>query len=73
MDTETTGEQFHASAAAATAAIAPVSKMKMPELKAALQEFGLDTSGLKAVLVKRLEEARAGESAEPTPLDLQAS
>jgi predicted DNA-binding WGR domain protein len=34
-----------------------VGRMKVPELKAALEERDLDTSGLKAVLVKRLSEA----------------
>ena len=33
------------------------SKLKVAELRAHLKKLGLDTKGLKAVLVKRLEEA----------------
>ena len=39
-----------------------VARMKVPELKAALEERGLDTTGRKAVLVERLLEAVASPS-----------
>ena len=39
-----------------------VARMKVPELKAALEERGLDTTGRKAVLVERLLEAIASPS-----------
>ena len=39
-----------------------VARMKVPELKAALEERGLDTTGRKAVLVERLLEAAASPS-----------
>ena len=42
-------------------------KMKVAELRAALQEKGLDTKGTKPVLVARLQEALAAEQKEPTP------
>ena len=38
-----------------------VRAMKVVELRAALTELGLDTKGLKAVLVERLMEARRRE------------
>lgn len=38
-----------------------LSKLKVVDLKAALQERGLDTKGIKAVLVSRLEAALAAE------------
>ena len=45
-----------------------VGRMKVVELKAELQKLGLDTEGLKEVLVRRLTEARtAGEGAEQEP------
>merc|ERR1712064_181197 len=42
-------------------------KMKVAELRAALQERGLDTKGTKPVLVARLQEAIEAEKKEPTP------
>jgi len=42
-------------------------KMKVAELRAALQEKGLDTKGTKPVLVARLQEALAAEQKNPTP------
>lgn len=42
-------------------------KMKVAELRAALQEKSLDTKGTKPVLVARLQEAIAAETKEPTP------
>ena len=42
-------------------------KMKVAELRAALQEKGLDTKGTKPVLVARLQEALEAEKKEPTP------
>ena len=42
--------------------------MKVAELKEGLLQLSLDTSGLKAELVRRLTEARtAGEGAEQEP------
>ena len=43
-----------------------ISKMTVPVLRKELKKLGLDTSGLKAVLVERLIEARA-EAAAPEP------
>lgn len=42
-------------------------KMKVAELRAALQEKGLDTKGTKPVLVARLQEAMDAENKEPSP------
>ena len=42
-------------------------KMKVAELRQALQERGLDTKGTKPVLVARLQEAIAADQKEPTP------
>ena len=44
-------------------------KMKVAELRAALQERGLDTKGTKPILVSRLQEAirEEEEKKEPTP------
>ena len=42
-------------------------KMKVAELRAALQERGLDTKGTKPVLVARLQEAIEADKKEPTP------
>ena len=42
-------------------------KMKVAELRAALQEKGLDTKGTKPVLVARLQEALDAENKEPSP------
>ena len=36
-----------------------ISKMTVPVLRKELEKLGLDTSGLKAVLVERLTKARA--------------
>ena len=44
-------------------AASAVSKMKVVELRAALKKRGLDSKGLKAALVARLEEAIAAEEA----------
>ena len=44
----------------------PVELMKVAELRAALQEKGLDTKGTKPVLVARLQEAIEAETKEPT-------
>lgn len=43
--------------------------MKVAELRAALQERGLDTKGTKPILVSRLQEAirEEEEKKEPTP------
>eukprot|EP01048_Picozoa_sp_COSAG05_P042893 COSAG05_NODE_23430_length_258_cov_0.647799_1_plen_56_part_01 len=46
-------------------AMVDMSKLKVVELRKRLQDMGLDTSGLKAVLVKRLEVAMQ-ESAPPS-------
>ena len=37
--------------------LVPVAKMKVVELRAELKKLGLPTDGLKAVLLKRLQEA----------------
>ena len=49
-------------AAGATAAAASIdpSKLKVAELKEELEKRGLDTSGKKAELVSRLEDALSG-------------
>lgn len=46
--------------AVATASIDP-SKLKVAELKEELEKRGLDSSGKKAELVSRLEDALSGE------------
>ena len=46
-----------------------VGRMKVPELKAALEERDLDTSGLKAVLVKRLSEAVSNGAPTESPVE----
>lgn len=46
--------------AVATASIDP-SKLKVAELKKELEKRGLDSSGKKAELVSRLEDALSGE------------
>jgi heterogeneous nuclear ribonucleoprotein U-like protein 1 len=44
-------------------------KMKVAELRAALQERGLDTKGTKPVLVARLQEAFDAEKVEEAPVE----
>lgn len=44
-----------------------VSKMKVAELRAALQERGLDTKGVKAILQERLLTAMSEEVDSPAP------
>mmetsp|Transcript_53386 Transcript_53386/g.169733 ORF Transcript_53386/g.169733 Transcript_53386/m.169733 type:complete len:164 (+) Transcript_53386:79-570(+) len=45
--------------------VAERKKLKVADLKALLSERGLDTSGLKAALLERLEDAIAKEEAAP--------
>ena len=42
-----------------------VAKLKVVELRKRLQDMGLDTTGLKAVLVQRLESAMQADKAPP--------
>ena len=51
----------------ATLTAADVAKLTVPKLKAALEERGLDSSGLKAALTERLIASLSKTPAEPEP------
>merc|ERR1712073_208351 len=53
-----------------------VSKMKVAELRSALEDHGLDSKGTKPILVARLQsymENQPSQNAEPEPMQLEST